>query len=383
MSAPAVAPSVREHREAFREWLDDHAGELRAGRAQGSGLAGEARYMRELFRTLWDAGFTRWGWPSDVGGLDGPPLLRAVVAEELALNDLAPGLYTMPEVLGAPFAAVASPELRQRFLPRYLTGEDWWCQGFSEPDAGSDLASLRTRAKRFGTEFVVTGQKVWTSYAQFAERCILLVRTGDPESGASGITVLLVDMDSPGLEVRPLRAITGVEEFSELHLNEVVVPADRVVGAVDQGWSVVRAILASERATVFWCRQAWLLARFGQLLSEPDTSLNPHAAGETFGSLMALRARSRATQHAAAAGSLSSAGTSVDKILMSNAEQALYDLALESLGERICFGETAADDGWRSEFLHSRAATIYGGTAEIQRNIVAQRILGLGSGGRG
>lgn len=375
----AAPPTPATLRRQLQEWIAERRPTLLAMRATTRDLDGEMAYNRHVCRLLWDAGHLRWGWPASAGGRGGSPLLRAVTAEEMTFAGLVhQNVFTMPEVLGAPFAALASDQLISEYLGLYVSGEDWWCQGFSEPGAGSDLASLTTRAVRDRDCYRITGQKVWTTLAQYAQRCVLLARTGSAESKHRGITAFFVDMNSRGISVHPLKGMHDDEEFSEVFFDDVVVPADRVIGEVDKGWAVAMAILASERATIFWARTAWLQERLQSLLVECD-SASKHAdrIGQTYQLLSALRSRSRATQHQMESGQFSSPASSIDKVLMATSEQMLFDTALELLGDRITFGDDHADHAWRSDYFYSRAASIYGGTSEIQRNIISEHLLGL------
>jgi alkylation response protein AidB-like acyl-CoA dehydrogenase len=312
--------------------------------------------------------------------LGGTSLMRAYLAEAVTYRHLVePGLYSMPEVLGPTFITFARPELTAEMVPKLLRGDEVWCQGFSEPDAGSNLGSLTCRAERDGDGWRVTGQKVWTSLAQHSQRCVLLTRTGSIESAHRGITALFVDMDSPGIAVRPIVTIHGREEFCEVFFDDVLVPADRQLGDEGQGWAVAMDLLPFERSTALWHRGAHLQRTLEELLqSANDGALRPDEVGEVFQQLFALRARSRATQHRMAAGDKLGPETSIDKILLATVEQQIFDLASVGLADEILLGDDAASEQWRSRYLYSRAATIYGGSAEIQRNIVARRLLDLG-----
>jgi len=323
----------------------------------------------------------RMGWPVRVGGLGGSNLLRAYLGEALTARDfVAPGIYSMPEVLAPTMIDYAPPGLAETMVPRLLAGEEVWCQGFSEPGTGSNLGALSCRATRDGDVWRVTGQKLWTSLAQYADRCVLLTRTGTPESAHKGITALFVDMDSPGITVRPLETMHGVEEFSEVFFDDVAVPADRTLGEVGQGWSVAMDLLPYERSTALWHRGAYLHRRLDQFLAAvPPGSVTAGEVGEVFQQLYALRARSRATQHRLAAGERLGPETSIDKILLATTEQAVFDLIADGLASDVVLGDDPEAERLRAEFLYSRAATIYGGSAEIQRNIVARRLLDLGA----
>ncbi len=239
-----------------------------------------------------------------MGGFGGSTLLRAYLGEALTTRDLVePGIYSMTEVLAPTMIDYATAELAADMVPRLLRGDETWCQGFSEPATGSNLAALSCRASRSGDIWRVTGQKVWTSLAQYADRCVLLTRTGSPESGHRGITALFVDMDSPGIDVRPIETMHGAPEFSEVFFDDVAVPVDRTLGREGQGWSVAMDLLPYERSTALWHRVAYLHRRLQCLLDvvPPDT-LDPAAVGEAAQLLYSLRARSRATQHRMAAG---------------------------------------------------------------------------------
>ena len=369
-------------RSSLDDWLEQHLTDLTPAGGTAETLDDQMAHLATVKRLTYEAGWMRWGWPPRVGGLGGSTLLRAYLGEALTTRDLVePGLYSMTEVLAPTMIDYAAPELAADMVPRLLRGDETWCQGFSEPDTGSNLAALSCRAVRSGDVWRVTGQKVWTSLAQYADRCVLLTRTGTPESAHQGITALFVDMDSPGIELRPIEAMHGAPEFSEVFFDDVAVPVDRTLGQEGQGWSVAMDLLPFERSTALWHRAAYLHRRLQTLLEtvRPD-ALDPTAVGEVTQLLYALRARSRATQHRLAAGDHLGPETSIDKVLLATAEQAVFDLVADGLGPEVTVGDDRESARWRREFLYSRAATIYGGTAEIQRNIIARRLLDLGSG---
>ncbi len=369
--------------ETFRagldDWLDRHAGALEPGDGSDS-LDGQMTQLARVKAMVFDAGWMRWGWPERVGGLGGPPICRAYLGEALTYRGFVdPGPWSMTEVLAPTMIDFAAPELAAVMVPRLLCGEELWCQGFSEPGTGSNLASLSCRATRTADGWRVNGQKVWTSFAQYADRCVLLTRTGTPESAHRGITALFVDMDSPGITIRPLETQHGEAEFSEVFYDDVMVPFDRTLGEVDQGWSVAMDLLPYERSTSLWHRYAFLSRRLEQLLAATGgAGISPTEAGEAALSLYAFRARSRATQHRMSAGEQLGPETSVDKVLLATAEQTLFDLVASGLASTLTTGDDPDSDRWRADFMYSRAATIYGGSAEIQRNIIARRLLDLG-----
>jgi alkylation response protein AidB-like acyl-CoA dehydrogenase len=359
--------SVAGFRAGVRAWLDSHD----LSPVSGDSLDEMVAQLSRVRAALYEAGWMRYGWPASVGGLGGPAMLRAALGEEVASRDLAePGIYSMVEVLVPTVIAYARPSLAASVVPLLLSGREQWCQGFSEPGSGSDLASLSTRAVPRGDDWVITGQKVWTSLAQYAARCVLLTRTAP---GHGGITAFFVDMGSPGITVRPLRTMHGVDEFAEVLLDEVVVPGDRMLGQPGDGWRVATDLLPYERSTCFWHRIAYLYSRLDRLLAVPAAA-DAAALGAVYVALHALRCRSLATQRRLAAGEPLGPETSVDKVLLATVEQQLYDTVRDLLPGVIELTESP----WRTEFLYSRAASIYGGTAEIQRNIIARRLLALG-----
>ena len=369
-----------ELRPALDRWLDEHHDELASEGPSGS-LDAEMAQLAKVKRLAYDAGWMRWGWPERVGGLGGSTLLRGYLGEVLTARDLVePGLYSMTEVLAPTMIDYAQPALAAEMVPRLLRGDETWCQGFSEPGTGSNLAALTCAAARTGDGWRVSGQKVWTSLAQYAQRCVLLTRTGGAGSAHRGITALFVDMDTPGITVRPIEAIHGREEFCEVFFDDVLVPVDRMLGDEGQGWAVAMDLLPFERSTALWHRGAFLHRSLEELLRDAAPgALRAAEVGEAFQQAYAFRARSRQTQHRMAAGDHLGAETSIDKILLATAEQTVFDLAFDGLADEVLLGDDPVSERWRSRYLYSRAATIYGGSAEIQRNIVARRMLDLGS----
>jgi alkylation response protein AidB-like acyl-CoA dehydrogenase len=369
-------------RKSVDDWLDELAGELAPSYVGAGNLDERMEQIAKVRRLAYDAGWARWGWPEAVGGYGGSPLLRAYLSEAVTARDLVePGLYSMPEVLGPSVITFAPPALSAEMLPPLLRGDEVWCQGFSEPGTGSNLASLTCRAVRSadGDGWRVTGQKVWTSLSQYAQRCVLLTRTGTVESAHKGITALFVDMDLPGITIRPIETVDGEKEFSEVFFDDVPVPLERTIGDEGQGWAFAMDLLPYERSTALWQRGVWLHRRLRDLLAAaPAGALDPTALGEVTQLVYALRARSRATQHRMASGATLGPETSIDKVLLATAEQALFDLAADALPAEVTLGDDPASERWRTELVYSRAATIYGGTAEIQRNIIARRLLDLG-----
>jgi alkylation response protein AidB-like acyl-CoA dehydrogenase len=375
-------PSLAEFRAELNTWLDAHHEQLAPSYAPPGTLDDHMAQMQRVKSVLFEAGWMRYGWPERVGGLGGSPMLRTELGAVLAARDLTdPGLFSLIEVLAPTVIDFAAPDLAAEVVPRLLSGAEMWCQGFSEPGTGSDLASLSCRAvPDTASRWVVNGQKVWTSLAQYSDRCVLLTRTGPPDSRHRGITAFFVDMNTPGITVAPLEMINGTHEFAAVFFDDVVVPADRMIGALNGGWAVAMSILPYERSSCFWQRIAYLYRRLELLVDmAPDDDRAAEIVGNAYVQLHALRARSRATQHRLADGATLGAETSIDKVLVATAEQTVYDAVRRLIPSVVGVDDSLTGAAWRSEYLYSRAATIYGGTSEVQRNIIARRLLDLGT----
>ena len=378
-----LGPAPAAFAEDVGAWLTANAGVLGAHRYHDpDSMEDDIERGCALQRRLWDAGWARWGWPEHCGGLGGSALLRGTLYETLtARGYVVPETMATIEVMG-PIVAEHAPQVAREYLPRYLSGNELWCQGFSEPDAGSDLAALRTRAIDEGAHFRVNGQKVWSSLGGSASRCLAVVRTGDPDSGHRGLSMLLVDVDTPGVTVVPTRAMTGRNEFAEVFFDDAVVSRDRLIGEVGQGWTMAMLMLQWERGMYAWQRQAHLHRRLDDLVgllhadAHPCASHAEQAAG-AYLLLYALRMKCRRTLRLLAAGENPGPDISIDKILLADAEQAVYDTARAVLEDELLVGDDDRAREWRGDYFYSRAASIYGGTAEIQRNIVADHVLGL------
>jgi alkylation response protein AidB-like acyl-CoA dehydrogenase len=382
MSTGEPAPAVEGFRSRLVEWIEAHLDQLVPPYENHGTTDQLLDHQRNVQRLLFDEGWMRWGWPESVGGLGGTPLYRAVLGEELTSRALVhTAAFSMPEVLGPAVVRFASQDIARAAIPRLLRGDELWCQGFSEPEAGSDLGSLKTRAVQDGNDWVITGQKLWTSWAHHATRCIVLART-EAVSGSRGITAFLVDMDTAGVDVRPLRTMADVDEFCETFFDEVRVPSARVLGARGEGWAVAQYVLACERGPIFWQRGAWLLHHLSEIVRDvnPEDRYSTRLIGEAFADVYSFRARSRLTQMRIAEGHLQGAESSIDKILIAAADQSVFGTAKTILGGLIELDDGPKADRYRKEWLYSRAASIYGGTAEIQRDIVAGQLLHLPRG---
>ncbi|MGI5528693.1 acyl-CoA dehydrogenase family protein [Streptomyces syringium] len=378
-----------EFRRRLRTWLRETLPKLPAKPPPDQWPARRA-YDCAWQRALYDAGYAGLHWPTDAGGQGATPTQHLIFLEE---TELAGAPYVGANFVGllhaGPTIAVeGTPEQRARWLPPILRGEEVWCQGFSEPDAGSDLASLRTRAVRDGDAYIVTGSKIWTSHAEVADWCELLVRTDASAPRHRGISWLAMPMDAPGVTVRPLRTLAGSTEFAELFLDEVRIPLSHRVGAENDGWRVTMVTLSYERGTAFVgevvaCRRT--LARLARTAKENgrwDDAVLRRRLGRLnaeFGALWRLTQWnvSAAERTSPGVGSaVPGVGGSVFKLRYSEARQELYDAAAEVIGPE------ALDAGhpWTADRLSALSYTIAAGTSQIQQNIIAERILGLPKG---
>ncbi|MGV0794855.1 acyl-CoA dehydrogenase family protein [Mycolicibacterium sp. XJ1819] len=377
----ASAPCTEEFAAVLRDWLTTHRAEL-SGFREATAVTIESRdeQLRPLHRLLYEAGWLRWGWPKDIGGFGGSVLLRGVLHDELCRFGVrVPESMLLLETLG-PMVIEYDKPLARRFLPELLSGEKTWAQGFSEPEAGSDLASLRCRAERCGQGYVVNGEKIWSSSGHLADRCLLLVRTGRPEERHRGLTFFLVDLDAPGVSVQPILAASGRNEFAEIVFQDVEVPEDRRIGDVGLGWEAAMYLLQWERGMYAWQRQADLHSSLGKILASAELDVNTAAAeriGAAYRVLHALRMATRRTLTKLAHAVNPGPNISVDKLLLSKAEHAIFEVARELHYPAFEFGDRLTDQVLRADYFYARAASIYGGSAEIQRTILADRVLQL------
>jgi alkylation response protein AidB-like acyl-CoA dehydrogenase len=375
------SPVEAAFREEVRTWLADNLTDDLRGRRGGAARFED--WGREWSSRLGEAGYAALTWPKEYGGGGAPYSHQAILLEELARSQAPGHIGVIGLGMAGPTIIVhGTDEQKARYLPKILSAEEIWCQGFSEPGAGSDLASVRTRADLRDGRYVVNGQKVWSSYAHLADWCIL-VTLSDPDAPRyQGLTYLLVDMHSPGVEVRPLTQITGEAEFNEIFFADVEVPVENVIGEPGQGWQVAMTTLMHERAALGFALSGAFEVAVGKLLElardrELDDRLRDRIAG-TWVELQALkwtnyRALTRLMETGAPGPE-----ASVPKLHWSEANQRLGKLALELLGPEA---QVMDGDGyWQWLQLRSRGNTIEAGTSEILRNIVAERVLGLPKG---
>ena len=379
------SPEEAAFRTELRSWL---AGELPPDWRDRQPHVGRWDFAaaRQWTRKLFDAGYAGLTWPREFGGKGLPPTYQAIYLEEMARVDAPDHVGVIGLGMAGPtIIAHGTPEQKAIHLRGILSGETIFCQGFSEPGSGSDLASVRTRAVKEGDEFIVTGQKVWSSYAHVADWSILLTRSEPGSEKHRGLTYLLVDMHSDGVEVRPLRQITGDPEFNEIFFTDVRVPATNVVGEVGGGWRVAMTTLLHERGTLGFALTARLESLLGRLLT---TAHKTGAAGDPlvrdriadlYVDLQGLRYTNyRALTTLVKTGVPGPEG-SVAKLHWSETNQRLTKLAIELLGQD---GQLDGEGGfwngyWQYQQLRSRGNTIEAGTSEILRGIIAERVLGL------
>jgi alkylation response protein AidB-like acyl-CoA dehydrogenase len=376
----ALAPEELRLRDEVRAFLAEHAPD--AGDVPHA-LDERMAFLRRWQAQCYEAGYVGRAWPAELGGGGRPTSEQIVVDQELA----AAGAPEFPsvvglDVLGPAILAFGNDEQRRRYVRPILSAEELWCQGFSEPEAGSDLASLRTTAVETADGYVLAGQKTWISWGQFARWCGVLARTDADVAKHKGISLFVVDMQSPGVEVRPMEQITGHAEFAELFLDDVVVPKANLLGSPGQGWAIAMHVVAHERGTAALPRQVMLRTWFDRLVADVgDTTRDgaPLLVDEGVQATLAsalieievLRHHASRTMSPFLNGGTVGPESSGVKLLMARAEQSLCAAAVEILGDSL------AGEFWRERYLYSRAATVYGGTQQIQRDIIANRVLSL------
>jgi alkylation response protein AidB-like acyl-CoA dehydrogenase len=376
-------PEEAAFREELRAWLAASLpGELRGHRGGAARFEGTA--LRDWSRALHEGGYAGLTWPKEYGGGGQPYTHQAIFLEESARAEA-------PQHVGVIGLGMAGPTIiahgtdaqKQRYLEPILSAAEIWCQGFSEPDAGSDLAAVRTSARLDGDHFVVDGQKVWSSFAHLAEWCILLTRSDPGSERHAGLTYLIVDMRAEGVEVRPLRQLTGEAEFNEIFFTGVRVPVENVLGEVGGGWQVAMTTLLHERGTLGFALTAALEVAVARLLElardRGATPVQRDAIAREWIELQALRTTAYRSLTALVRTGVPGPEGSILKLQWSEANQRLTKLALELLGPDASLAAENAPYGgyWQHQQLRSRGNTIEAGTSEILRNILAERVLGL------
>jgi alkylation response protein AidB-like acyl-CoA dehydrogenase len=370
-------------REEVRAWIEANLpDELRGHRG------GEARFdgaaVRQWSRALYDGRWVGISWPEAYGGRGLSPRFQAIYLEEEARAEAPPHIGVIGLGMAGPTIISRGTDAQKaRYLQPLLAADEIWCQGFSEPGAGSDLAGVRTSARLDGDRFVVDGQKVWSSYAHIADFCILLARSDPVSERHDGLTYLIVDMHAPGVEVRPLRQITGEAEFNEIFLSGVEVPLDNVIGEIGGGWDVAMTTLLHERGTLAFALVARLEVQVRKLLAltadRGATAAQREAIAREWIHLQALRWTAYRSLSTLERTGIPGPEGSILKLQWSEANQRVTKLALELLGADAQLLAPNAPYGgyWTVQQLRSRGNTIEAGTSEILRNIVAERVLGM------
>jgi alkylation response protein AidB-like acyl-CoA dehydrogenase len=393
-----LTPAEERFRAECRAWLEAHVPRQWHDPAFRDALspAEELAFLKEWQRSLHAGGWLGLTWPAEYGGRGATSMEQVLFNQEMARIKAPPIINVLGLVIAGPTLIVhGTEEQKRRYLPPILNAEEIWCQGFSEPNSGSDLASLATRAVLDGDAFVVTGQKIWNSYGHIAQQCLLLVRTDVEAPKHRGISALIVDMRSPGITVKPLRQITGEAEFNEVFFDQVRVPRANLVGALNDGWNVAITILMFERLNTASLLEIQTKIALDELLDtarrtrrngRPATEdpLLRQKLAQVFIEVEILRLSTYRSITRLQRGQRPGPEGSIDKLFWSETSQRLFEVAMEVLGPygQLVKGSPWAVDGgrWPHQFLRSRADTIAGGTSEIMRNIIGERVLGLPKG---
>jgi alkylation response protein AidB-like acyl-CoA dehydrogenase len=394
LSLTPAAEAFRQEVRGFLAGAIPSAG-LKPGQPQTSDAAGRLRLQRDWDRRLREAGLVGIHWPVEYGGRGASLIEQVILEEELALHGAPQAGLTFVglNLVGPTLMTHGSEAQKRRYLPAILASKEIWCQGFSEPDAGSDLASVRTRAEPDGDGFVINGQKVWTSYAHGADFCMLLARTDPQQARSRGLSLLIVDMHAPGVEVRPLRQVNGESEFNEVFLTDVRVERDALIGDLNGGWGVAMTTLLHERGTALigiQVRQRQLVDRLIAQVKTMRRGGRPLAEDP-----LVRQAMARAlidcdvVRHIAYRGlatairtGLPGAEGSAAKIFLSDSVRRFTRTAMDIAGAAGLDLEVGEEKGadWANQYLGSFALSIGAGTTQIQKNILAEHVLGLPRG---
>jgi alkylation response protein AidB-like acyl-CoA dehydrogenase len=384
-----LSPSEEEFREEVRTWLREN----HPGPEPEAGLDEVMSFRREWQLKLHGAGWAGISWPREFGGRGATMIEQAIFAAEATRQEAPAPANVLGLAMGGPVVIAHGTEAQKaRYLEPILTGEEIWCQGFSEPESGSDLASLKTRAVKDGDEWVVSGQKVWTTFAQYAKWCMLVARTDPDAPKHQGLTYFLIDMEQEGVQTRPLVQITGEGEFNEVFFEEARVPDENVVGGVGNGWAVAITTLMNERAGLAFGAISQIQNSLGRLskLARETRSNGGSAAEDSYFRqriaqlhievetmrLNAYRGLTKTMQSG-----IPGPEGSLGKWQWADINQDLTELALEIEGAYAALmrgsEHAVAGGAWQYGFLRSRANSIEGGTTDILKNIIAERVLGL------
>ena len=387
-----LTAAERDFRDEVRTWLEEHlVGEFAELRGRG-GMGQEDIPAGQ--QIAWERELAGGGWlgidfPAHLGGRE-CSLSEQVLFHQTYVEARAPGRLPNMGVtlLGPTLVAYGTPEQQKRFVPPILSGEEFWCQGYSEPNAGSDLANVGTKAALDGDRWVVNGQKIWTSLAQYSDWCFVVCRTEPDSVRHAGLSYLLVPMDQPGIEIRPIVQITGGIEFNEVFFDDAVTDADLVVGQPGRGWEVAMGTLAFERGASTLGQQTYFRQELDALLAEARASgvagdlVVRQELAQAYATLEIMRYNNLRMLTVVDAGGVPGPEMSIGKLLWSNWHRSLGELMVRVRGAAALAvaandGEEYSLDSWQRTFLYSRAHTIYAGSNEIQKNIIGERVLGL------
>ena len=377
----ADSPQDGQFRAEVSEWLRDHlTDELRA---LGADLSTDTDLRLEWERELGSGGWIGIDWPQEFGGRGATVTQSLVWHEEYARAQAPVRAFFGEGLLGPTLMAMGSEAQKQRFLPPILRGTQQWCQGFSEPGAGSDLAAVRTRAWLDADEWVIEGQKTWTSQAQTADWIFVLARTDSAAPKHKGMSFLLVPVRQPGVEIRPIRQLTGTSEFNEVWLDGARTSADLIVGNPGDGWKAAMATLSFERGTAFlgqqvrFAQEFWALVEQARRTGQTEDPLVRQQLAEAYVGLHIMRCTGYRTVTEVGRSGRPGPESSIGKLFWSQWHQRLGELEMDLLGMSSQVLDNGELDRWQQSFLFSRAHTIYAGSSEVQRSIVAERVLGL------
>jgi alkylation response protein AidB-like acyl-CoA dehydrogenase len=333
--------------------------------------------MSDLMAVLFEAGWSRYGWPEHLGGLGGSILHRAALWRVLARHGVpSMAVFEHLEVLLPTLAALGPADFVADALPAFLAGRERWAQGFSEPDAGSDLAALRTRAALDGDEYRIAGRKIWASWARYATWCLVLARTGTIESRHRGLTAFVVDLRHPGVEVRAIEQANGTDELAEVTFDGVPVPVDRIVGDLDGGWKVAMHILSHERGTYAWFRQCFMYRDLIDHVADVP-SVSDRALGDALIDIAAVAATSGEGLRLHASGATLGPRATITKLLLCEAERSIQDTVLSGNADLALGPLDDTTALLRQEYLFSRIVTVYGGSQQMQLETIAKQLLEL------
>lgn len=388
----AYTESELAFQKELRAWLEEN---LPEGWLEGKRVIPEddnqkAAFLRDWYRKLAEGRWAGISWPKEYGGRGASLMEEVIYEQEMARVKAPPALNIIgTAMVGPTLLQIGTDYQKERYIEKILNGEEIWCQGYSEPNAGSDLAAIQTKAVKKGDKWIINGQKIWTSYAHLADRCFLLARTENTGKKHEGITAFLVDMHQEGVETRTIRSINDRRDFNEMFFNDAIAYDADIVGEVNQGWKVSLILLSHERVGV--ARQTFRLQKQFEELVELAKSMKkngrPLAADPLVRQNLAIfRTKTKALlfnyyRHLTTTIRTGRPGPegSMDKLASSELGQEMlaYAISLQGASGTLWKGDASVDQNWQQEYLRSFAYTIEGGTSEIQKNIVGERILGL------